>query len=413
MPDSTTEPLRIIYLEAENVKRLKAVRIKPDKTLVRIEGRNAQGKTSVIDAICACLGGGKWQPEKPVREGEKKARVSVDLGDLQVERRWTARGGTTLEVTANGDRQATPQAILDKLVGDLTFDPLAFVRMKSKDQADILRRLAGIDFADLDAKRQGLYDARTVANREAKSAEARRGPMPAKPKSDKPIDVRELAHRQQVAITHNREVQNARDAADRAAGELKVAQKTLANAQARVEEAAEQAKVAQEHAQSMTPQDVGDLGAELVAAEEHNKAIAEWAAWEKRDAEAVELEKMAESYTDQIEALDAEKAKTLQEASFPLAGLSLDANGVCLGGVPFAQASSAEQLRCGVAIGLAQRKRARLGFIRDGSLLDADNLQLLHDIAAEYDAQIFVERVAESPDASAVYIEDGEIIDAD
>ena len=45
--------LRIISLEAENVKRLKAVRIRPDKTVVMIEGKNEAGKSSVLDAIAA------------------------------------------------------------------------------------------------------------------------------------------------------------------------------------------------------------------------------------------------------------------------------------------------------------------------------------------------------------------------
>ena len=40
------------------MKRLKAVDITPDGTLQIITGRNAQGKTSVLDAIWLALGGG-------------------------------------------------------------------------------------------------------------------------------------------------------------------------------------------------------------------------------------------------------------------------------------------------------------------------------------------------------------------
>ena len=42
--------MKIIELQAENVKRLKAVDITPDGTLQVIGGRNAQGKSSVLDA---------------------------------------------------------------------------------------------------------------------------------------------------------------------------------------------------------------------------------------------------------------------------------------------------------------------------------------------------------------------------
>ncbi len=407
------EPLRIIELEIENVKRLKSMRLKPDKTLVRIEGRNAQGKTSVLDAICACLGGGKWQIEKAIREGEKKARTKLDMGDLQVERQWKAKGVDTLVVTLDGVKQSSPQTILDKLIGDVTFDPLAFVRMKPKDQEDILRRLAGLDFNELDAERKKLYEERTATNRETKSAEARCGTMPPKPKGDEPINVRELADKQQAAIAHNRGVEAAQEAAKFTARELEDSQDALEELQSRVAKAEEQAKTAQETATGMTRQDIGDLGAEIAAAELHNQAIKDRADWERVSAEAKALAGKADEHTTKIEAIEAEKERILRETKFPLTGLGLGVSGVTLNGIPFSQASSAEQLRCGVAIGLAQNKRARLGFVRDGSLLDDENLQLLHDIAAEFNAQVFVERVAEKADRSAVYIEDGEIANAE
>ena len=49
--------MKIVSLEAENYKRLKAVEITPDGNMVVIGGRNAQGKSSVLDAIWAALGG--------------------------------------------------------------------------------------------------------------------------------------------------------------------------------------------------------------------------------------------------------------------------------------------------------------------------------------------------------------------
>lgn len=83
--------MKIIELQAENVKRLRAVDITPDGTLQVIGGRNAQGKSSVLDAVWLALGGGKAAKETPlpIRDGQEKASVRLDLGDLIVTRSWT------------------------------------------------------------------------------------------------------------------------------------------------------------------------------------------------------------------------------------------------------------------------------------------------------------------------------------
>ena len=53
---------KILKLTAENLLRLKAVEITPDGELVVVGGRNAQGKTSVLDAIEMALGGKRKIP---------------------------------------------------------------------------------------------------------------------------------------------------------------------------------------------------------------------------------------------------------------------------------------------------------------------------------------------------------------
>ena len=64
---------RIISLEAENIKRLKAVKIEPaGENLVVVSGENAQGKTSVLDSIEMALAGTRSVPDRPIREGKSK-----------------------------------------------------------------------------------------------------------------------------------------------------------------------------------------------------------------------------------------------------------------------------------------------------------------------------------------------------
>src|SRR5216684_2951230 len=104
--------LKIVSLVAENFQRLRAVAIHPDGSpIVRLAGRNAQGKTSVLESIAATLGGERLCPAVPIRRGEDHAEVTVDLGDVIVTRRWTAGGGSALWVKSReGARFPSPQS---------------------------------------------------------------------------------------------------------------------------------------------------------------------------------------------------------------------------------------------------------------------------------------------------------------
>ena len=146
--------MKIIALEAENLKRLTAVRIAPDGNLVQITGKNGQGKTSVLDAIWWAMAGTSNVQTTPIRKGEDQAIINLDLGDIKVRRKFIAQedGGYTTSITVEngeGARFLSPQNMLDALVGQLSFDPLAFSRMKPADKVQALRSLVK-DF-DFDA----------------------------------------------------------------------------------------------------------------------------------------------------------------------------------------------------------------------------------------------------------------------
>jgi recombinational DNA repair ATPase RecF len=51
MTDVSKLPLTIIALDVQNVQRVRAVHIVPKGSTVILGGQNAQGKTSILDAI--------------------------------------------------------------------------------------------------------------------------------------------------------------------------------------------------------------------------------------------------------------------------------------------------------------------------------------------------------------------------
>ncbi len=414
---SAQTPLTIVRLTAANLKRLKAVTITPEGNMVVLGGRNGQGKTSVLDAITYALGGKAEVCSQPVRRGEDSAEVVCDLGDLIVRRRFTAAGGTSLEVTSReGLRYSSPQAVLDALVGRLTFDPLAFSRMDPKAQRETLRALLGLDFAAQDARAAQAFQERTAANRDAKALAARLAALPEHPDAPSaPVAVGPLAAALQEAQQRNaandqqrREARVHRDLLAEAKQELQEMRRRLALQEnmVRAEEARQEALDAAVAAlQDIDPQ---PLAEQLAQVDEINAKVR---ANQQRAEVAVALQEVqarSEGLSAEIDALAKAKAEALAAASMPIPGLGLGPDGVTLGELPLDQASAAEQLRVSVAIGLAMNPRLRVLLIRDASLLDSDSLRLVGEMAQAAGAQVWLERV-EQDAATTVLIEDGQV----
>ncbi len=407
--------MKIVNLASENVKRIKAVEITPTSAVVVVGGNNAQGKTSVLDSIEYCLSGGRSIPAEPVRRGEDEARVVVDLGDIIATRKFTAEGKTSLVVEGkDGARFNSPQAMLDKMFGTLTFDPLAFSRMEPKAQSKALRELVGLDFADLDQQRKQLYDERTLVNRQVTQAE---GAYKSAPNfADAPaaeIDVAAATNDLQAAINANaggdatvRQIESSRreiEQLDTSIAELekRLAEYRLKRADIVVAKESYEAAAAQ-----LAKVDLAPIQAKITNAQSINAKV-------RANAQRAALKKQLEVHTaksseisTQIESIDRVKGEMLAEAKFPIAGLSFNDDGVVFNGLPFEQASGAEQLRTSVAMGLALKPQLKILLVRDGSLLDENSMAILKEMAEAAGGQVWVERVGDGGECTVV-IEDG------
>jgi len=184
--------LTLILLEVESFKRIRAVRIKPQGSTVELRGRNAQGKSSVLDAIEAALVGRDAIPSSPVHGSSKRATIKCDFGKLVVTREIRPDGKHTLKIQSADPNQPQTQAALDELLGQLSFDPSSFIRLPAKEQAAQLRKALGIDTTALDEARKAAFDERTVVNRLVERTEAAmlKAEFPDGP--DEPVDVAAL-----------------------------------------------------------------------------------------------------------------------------------------------------------------------------------------------------------------------------
>lgn len=410
--------MKVLRLEAENVKRLKAVEIIPTGPAVIVGGHNGQGKSSVLDSIAYAIGGKDLVCEEPVHRGEARAHVTCDLGEFVVTRTFTAAGGSTLKVTnADGTPVASPQTMLDRLFGSLSFDPLAFSRMKPREQSETLRRLVGLDFSALDSERARLFEERTLVNREVKGLAAKYEAMPiVEGPIGAEVDIKDLA----ADLRRVRDYKSEQEAAEFKA---RNASERVRRAKIELEAAEQEEKRAREFVIAMRPPeglapyalnddgeyDTAVIEQRMVEIQKENAKARAHADRLKAKTHLDDRTAEAELLTKKLEAIDRTKAETLKAAKFPIAGLSISDTGVTFNGLPFSQASSAEQLKVSVAIGLAMNPKLRVMLIRDGSLLDEDSLAVVSEVAAANDAQLWIERVSQGAECSVI-IEDGGVV---
>jgi hypothetical protein len=132
----------------------------------------------------------------------------------------------------------------------------------------------------------------------------------------------------------------------------------------------------------------------------------------ERFGELIEAETEAAELEADIAAVDAAKAEALRQARFPVPGLAFTADGgVTLNDLPLEQASSAEQLRVSLAMGIALNPRLKVLLIRDGSLLDETSMRLIAEMAEQAGAQVWIEIV--STGGVGIVIEDGQVAGAE
>jgi hypothetical protein len=101
--------------------------------------------------------------------------------------------------------------------------------------------------------------------------------------------------------------------------------------------------------------------------------------------------------------------EAIARAKMPVPGLGFAEGIVTYNGLPLNQASGAEQLAISFAIAKAANPTLRVVLIRDASLLDAESLAQLAEMAKDGDYQIWLERVDTSGQVG-FYIEDGMVV---
>lgn len=431
----TKEGVKIDSLELENVKRVRAVELRPGRDgLTVIGGRNGQGKSSVLDAITWALGGDRYRPDEPTRRGAATpAKVRVEMSNGLVAER---RGKTgALHVTDESGRKAGQQ-LLNEFVSQLALDLPRFMRGSDAEKATALLHTLGVDeqLAALDGQIRGTYEDRQLAGRDAKAKRAHADRLPRHPDApDAPVSVADLVREQQGILARNGERQRKRDRAaqlrqaveadhreqEAARQAVEDATRRVAEARARLEEANARAAGdaadladAEKTAEQLVDESTAEIEASIASVEDTNAMVADNQKAAEAADEAARAEAEYDALTDKLDGLRGQRRSLLDGAPLPLDGLSIDEDGkLTFLGHTWGDMSGAEQLR--VATAIVRATKPECGFVLVDELEQMDP-QTLADFAAWAEGeglQVIGTRVA-SDDTCTVVIEDGRVAGA-
>lgn len=414
--------IKINKLEIENVKRVKAVKIEPTANgLTVIGGRNNQGKTSVIDAIAWALGGNRFKPSEPQREGSSvppSLRVELSNG-LVVER----KGKNSDLKVIDPDGQRSGQALLDSFVEQLALDLPRFIQSNNKDKALTMLEIIGIgeQLDELEAEESKLYQKRLTIGQIAEQKKGFAEEQEFYPDAPKElVSASELIKEQQEILARNGENQRQRDNLKYLTAELKAnsdaiesTEKELATIQQKLndlketkEKLANKIEIANKTVQQLVDESTEELEASIDNVEAINIKIRANFDKKKAEEEAQAYKDQYDELTSEIRTIRKQKMDLLNGADLPLDGLSVEDGELTYQGYKWDNMSGSDQLK--VATAIIRKLKPDCGFVLLDKLeqMDVQTMTEFGQWLESEGLQAIATRVS-TGDECSVIIEDG------
>lgn len=413
--------VKITALEAENVKRIKAVALTPSPTgLTIVGGNNNQGKTSVLDALAWALGGDRFRPDAAQRDGAvAPAHLKVKLSNgVVVERKGKNASLTVTDPTG----RRSGQQLLNAFVEPLALDLPRFMDASDKEKADILLRIIGIgaELHTRDMEIKALYDKRTFTGQLAQQKKHFAEELISYPEApDEPVSASDLIRQQQDILARNGENQRKRSQLAQLTDLLERQKKVVADLEFQLSTEKQRlttmqadVKIAQTAAADLQDESTAELEASIRDIEDTNRKVRANLEKARAEDEAAQYSGEYDRLTEAIQQKRADRMALLNGADLPLPGLSVEDGALTYKGKHWRDMSGSDQLR--VAAAIVRRLNPDCGFVLLDKLEQMD-MTTLQEFSAWLEAeglQAIATRVSTGSECQII-IEDGMVKDTD
>lgn len=411
--------LKINKLEIENVKRVKAVMIKPTENgLTIIGGNNKQGKTSVLDSIAWGLGGNKFRPSNAKRKESITPPVLkiVMNNGLVVERK--GKNSDLKVIDPNGEKAG--QQLLDSFVEELALDLPKFINSNNKDKARTLLNIIGVgdQLAELEQQETEVYNERRtigqIADQKKKFAKEQTY-YPDAPKTV--VSAKELIEKQQTILAKNGENQRKREKLKEIErffewqlSEEERLLKELEELRSKKNATEEDLRVAKLSVQDLQDESTVELEKSIENIEAINLKVRTNLDKEKAEDDAREYEEKYNQLSIKLNKIREDKTDLLNNADLPLKELAVEDGELVYQGFKWDGMSGADQLK--VATAIVRKLNPSCGFVLMDKLeqMDLDTLNEFGEWLEQEGLQVIATRVSKGDECSII-IEDGYVIE--
>ena len=409
--------VKISALEAENVKRIRAVALEPSPSgLTVIGGNNNQGKTSILDTIAWALGGDRYRPSNPTRDGSTiPPRIKITLSNgLIVER---SGKNSALKVTdPNGQKRG--QQLLNSFVEELALNLPKFMEQSSRDKAETLLQVIGVgdQLHALELKETELYNRRRAIGQIADQKKKFALEMPYYPDAPaEPVSAYELIQRQQAILASNGENQRKRMHAteldiqcDNLRCRIAVLVQELEKLRSAYDTAMTDLATAKKTADELKDESTAQIEQDLENIEAINVKVRANSDRERAEQDAQQYSQQYDDLTEQLEIVRKAKIDLLSGAALPLEGLSVDGGELTYHEKKWDGMSGSDQLK--VATAIVRALNPECGFVLLDKLeqMDLQTMQTFGKWLETQNLQAIATRVSTGSECSII-IEDGHI----
>ncbi len=413
--------MRILRLKIENLRKIEALEIEPSSNIIKVEGKNRQGKTTILDGIMFALGGSVI-PEDVVKRDKEKSVIEVNLGDYKIKKVITKTNKFLTVETKEGHIIKSPQTFLNSLVGRIAFDPMSFMRMTDQEQATVLKRVLGIqDKIDEYKKNESdLIDERRLLFREIEKLKPF---IPANiEKVEEPKDVTDLICEVNVLVDKKSKKQDDLSnkimllkGLEEKKELIRVMEKKLTFLKIDTEAIISRLKGFREEEDKIAIEfietSINEKRSRMDKRAEDLNRYEKYQGYLQNKKEYETKFSNREKVNKKIDGIKEKMKVLLHSIKLPIEELELTDDGLLFNGYKFENLAESEKLEVSIAISMAMNPKLKVILIRDGSLLDNDSLKAIEKISLKEDYQIWIEKVtSEKDDEKAIFIYEGEII---